>query len=513
MNTIIQIISNMGQGIIADLNLFTLLMILVGSIVGMVCAAVPGLTLITGVILALPFTYAMDSTNAIILLTSIYLAGTYGGAFPAILFKIPGDPIHVPLLWDGYPMARQGLAAKALGWTLVATVAGGLFSIILLVLVSAPLAQVALKFSSPEYFAIVFLGLTSVLFLGNVSLRHSIVSLALGLLIATVGVEGMFGVDRFTFGTPLLRGGIDYLNVLIGVYAVAEIFARLEFGFSAPSLDTASTATTTLPSFKELRPRLGTYLRSGIIGTFIGFVPGAGATIASFIGYGIEQQVGPNKKEMGKGAPEGILASQTAATASVGGALIPLLTMGIPGSGATAIILGAFLLHGIQPGPAIFLNNGPLIYAIYGSLFICVIMMIFLGFLSVRPLMKILQAPEAVTSSFILVLCMLGAYALRSNLQDVWMLLIFGVVGYFLNRFDYPTTPLVLGVILGPLAESSFLTTMISFKNDWTVLFTRPVSAVFMTVSILSLVVAILLPMWNKYKERKLNKAHSDQLP
>lgn len=504
MNTIIQILASLGQGIISDLNLYTLLMIVVGSIIGMVCAALPGLTLITGVILALPFTYAMDNTNAIILLTSIYLAGTYGGAFPAILFKIPGDPIHVPLLWDGYPMARQGLAAKALGWTLVATIAGGLFGIICLVLISAPLAHVALKFSSPEYFAIVFLGLTSVLFLGNVSLRHSLVSLALGLLVATVGVEGMFGVDRFTFGTPLLRSGIDYLNVLIGVYAVAEIFARMEFGFSSPSLDATSTVTTTLPSFKEFKSKFATYLRSSIIGTFIGFVPGAGATIASFIGYGVEQQIGANKSQMGKGAPEGLLSSQTAATASVGGALIPLLTLGIPGSGATAIILGAFLLHGIQPGPAIFLNNGPLIYAIYGSLLICLVVMIIEGFLSLKPLLKILQAPEAVTSAFILVLCMLGSYALRSNINDVWMLFIFGVLGYLMLKFDYPATPLVLGVILGPLAESSFLTTMISFQNDWTVFFTRPVSAVFMIASMASLIAAVSLPLWNKYKEKKL---------
>ncbi|HBW34021.1 tripartite tricarboxylate transporter permease [Desulfosporosinus sp. BICA1-9] len=501
MNTFIQILSSLGQGIIADLNLVTLLMILVGALVGMICAAVPGLTLITGIILVLPFTYVMDATNAIILLTAIYLAGTYGGAFPAILFKIPGDPIHVPLLWDGYPMARLGLGAKALGWTLVSTISGGLFAVILLVLVSAPLAVVALKFSSPEYFAIVFLGLTSVLFLGDASLRHSIVSLALGLLISTIGVDAMFGVDRFTFNTDLLRGGVDYLNVLIGVYAVAEILARMEQGFAAPSLKLVSKVKTTLPSFKEFSNLFPTYFRSSILGTFIGFVPGAGATIAAFLGYGVEKQVGKNRKQLGEGAPEGIMASQAAATSSVGGALIPLLTLGIPGSGATAILMGAFLLHGIQPGPGIFMNNGPLIYAIYGSLFLCLALMIILGFLSVRPLMTILKAPEAVTSSFILVLCMLGAYALRSNIQDVWILFVFGLVGYVLTRYNYPTTPLVLGAILGPLAESSFLTTMISFHNDWTVLFTRPVSAVFMILALISLLVAVLLPVLKRKKE------------
>lgn len=502
----LQLLTDLGGGFASNFNIATLSMILLGAIVGMLSGAVPGVTLVTGVVLALPFTYAMEPVNAIILLTAIYLSGTYGGALPAILFKIPGEPIHVPILWDGYPMQRQGDGAKALGWALLASVSGGLFAWILMVLVSAPLAKVALKFSSPEYFAIVFLGLTSVLFLGSNSIRRSLVSLSIGLIVATIGVDEMFGADRFTFNTAFLRTGIDYLNVLIGVYAISEIFGRMEQGFAAQSLIKGdSKSKTSLPGLRELRERTGTFTRSSLLGTFIGFVPGAGATIASFISYGLEKQFGKNRDKLGKGCPDGILASQSAATASVGGALIPLLTLGIPGSGATAIILGAFLLHGIQPGPGIFLSSGPLIYAIFASIILCLLAMIVLGYLSVRPLMSVLKAPEAVTSAFILALCMLGAYAIRQSITDVWILTIFGVIGYFMEKYEYPSTPLVLGTILGPLAESSFLTSMISFHNDWFIFFKRPVSALFMLVALTCLFVSVVLPMIKKKNKKESN--------
>ncbi|MEL7566910.1 MAG: tripartite tricarboxylate transporter permease [Dehalobacterium sp.] len=510
MNTIFDILVNSVNGILTCINPFSLFMIIGGLLLGMVTSALPGLTLITGIILVLPFTYSMDATNAIILITAIYLAGTYGGVFPAVLFKIPGDPTAVPLVWDGYPMAQKGQAALALGWTLYAAVFGGLFAAILMVLVSEPLAKVALSFSSPEYFAIVFLGLTSVLVLGSGKIRHSVVSLALGLLIASIGIDGMFGVDRFTFNTSLLRSGVDYLIVLVGIYAVAEIFARLEKGFGTSCFKLDKDVGTTMPSFREVRAQLPCLIRGSILGTFIGFIPGAGATVAAFLNYGVEKQYGHNRKMMGKGAPEGLISTQTGATGSVGGALIPLLTLGIPGSGATAIILGAFMMHGIQPGPGIFFTNGDMIYAIYASLFIGLLLMAIMGYLAVKPVIKVLQAPEAVTAAFILVLCCIGSFALRNNIQDVWMLFIFGMLGYLLDRFEYPIAPLVLGVILGPLAERSFLTTMVSFHNDCTVFFTRPISGVFMIISIVSLLVAVFLPLWKEYKQ---NTSIEDNVP
>ncbi|MHB8916568.1 MAG: tripartite tricarboxylate transporter permease [Desulfocucumaceae bacterium] len=495
------ILYHLGMGFIHSLSPVTLMLLVMGVLIGLITGILPGLTVVMGVILVLPFTYPMDATNAIIVLTAIYIGGTYGGAFTSILFKIPGEPIHVPLLWDGYPMARKGQAAKALGWTLYGAIGGGLVAAIIMVIVSEPFAKVALSFSTPEYFAIVFLGLTSVIVLGTSTVRQAVVSLAIGLLVSTVGVDDVYGSERFTFGSAILRDGIDYLTVMVGTYAVAEVLTRLEEGFVSPTLQQIGKVKTTFPTWLEFRQRIGLFLRSIGIGTIIGAVPGAGATVASFVSYGIEKQYGKNRKEMGKGAPEGILSSQTAATASVGGALIPLLTLGIPGSGCTAVILGAFLLHGIQPGPQVFATSLDMVYTIYASVFLALAIMAVIGYLAVKPMCKVLDAPESVSSAFIMVLCFIGAFTIRNNISDVWMMVVFGLIGYIMERYNYPIAPLVLGAILGPLAERAFMTTMISFSNDWTVFFTRPISGVIMFISILSLLFTIVYPMLQKRRQ------------
>jgi putative tricarboxylic transport membrane protein len=497
-----EILSHFVSGIMQTLSPVTFSLLVIGIILGLIAGVLPGLTVVMGVILILPFTYPMDTTNAIIILTAIYIAGTYGGAFTSILFKIPGEPIHVPLLWDGYPMARKGQVAKALGWTLYAAIGGGLLAALVMVSVSEPFAKVALSFSTPEYFAIVFLGLTSVIVLGTGNIRQAVVSLALGLLLATVGVDDIYGAQRFTFGTAILRDGIDYLTVMVGTYAVAEVISRLEYGFVSPNLEQAGKIKTTFPTFKEYRSRIGVFLRSTVIGTIIGAVPGAGATVASFVSYGVEKQYGKNRDEMGKGAPEGIVACQTAATASVGGALVPLLTLGIPGSGCTAVILGAFLLHGIQPGPQIFITSPDMVYAIYGSVFVGLAVMAVIGYFAVKPLCRVLDAPEALTSAFIMVLCFIGGFTIRNNITDVWMMVIFGLVGYFMERYNYPIAPLVLGAILGPIAERAFMTTMISYSNDWTIFFTRPISGVIMILSIVSILLTLASPILRKRKRQ-----------
>lgn len=489
------VLQNLGMGFVHAMSPVTLALLLLGVIIGLLAGVLPGLTLVMGVILLLPFTYPMEATNAIIILTAVYIGGTYGGAFTSILFKIPGEPIHVPLLWDGYPMTRRGQAAKALGWTLYAALGGGLAAGILMVVVSKPFAKVALSFSTPEYFSIVFLGLTSVIVLGTKSVRQAVVSLLIGLTIATVGVDDVYGAERFTFGTSILRDGIDYLTVMVGAYAVAEVLSRLEEGFVSPSLQQVGKIQTSFPSFKEVRGSLALFFRSVGIGSIVGAVPGAGATVASFVSYGVEKQYGKNRKEMGNGAPEGIVASQSAATASVGGALIPLLTLGIPGSGATAVILGAFLLHGIQPGPQVFATSPAMVYTIYASVFLSLFMMSLIGYLAVKPLCKVLDAPEALTSAFIMVLCFVGAFTIRNNISDVWMMVIFGLIGYCMERFNYPIAPLVLGSILGPLAERAFMTTMISYSNDWTVFFTRPISGTVMVISFAGLFFTLLYPV------------------
>lgn len=478
-----------------------LMVLALGLVLGLLVAVLPGLTLVMGVVLALPFTYKMGLTPAIILLTAMYVSGTYGGAFTAILFRIPGEPIDVPLLWDGFAMARRGAPAKALGWTLFGALGGGLVSALVLVLLSEPVARIALTFSAPEFLAILLFGLSSVVSLGGGSLGNALISLFLGLTIATVGIDETYGAERFAFGIPMLADGIEYLLVMVGAYGLGEVFTRLEQGFRGANADAGGSAgiRTELPQLAELLATKAAFLRSCVIGILVGIVPGAGATIASFVSYGAEAQYGKRRQELGSGIPEGILAPQTAATASVGGALIPLLTMGIPGSGATAIILAAFLLKGVQPGPQVFVNSGETVYAIFASLFVAVAGMCLLGYFAIKLLVRVLAFPEAVVSAFVVMFCFVGAFAARNNLTDLYVITAFGVLGYLFERFRFPIAPMVLGSILGPLAENAYMTTMISHGNDWTVLFTRPVACVVMLLGI----GALVFPLARQWRESR----------
>ena len=488
----LDLITQLGIGFVNCATPINLAMLVIGIVIGLLIGVLPGLTLVMGVALALPFTYRMDVTASIVLLTAMYVSGTYGGAFTAILFRIPGEPIDVPMLWDGYTMGRRGQAAKALGWTLVAAFGGGIISAIVMVLLTQPLAKFALRFSSPEYFTTLLFGLSSVVALGRGALANALISLSVGVLIGTVGTDPIYGAYRFTFGSPLLADGIEFLVVMVGAYGVGEVLSRLETGFASKPIEKIEHARTELPSFREMSAVKVPFLRSSLLGIVIGIIPGAGATIASFVSYGVESQFGRRKEQMGTGIAEGIVAPQAAATASVGGALVPLLALGIPGSGATAIILGAFMLHGVQPGPQVLVTSAAMVYTIFASLFLGLGLMCLIGYFAIRPLVKILDFPEAIVSTYVLILCFIGALSIRNSVTDLWLMIGFGVLGYLFERWKFPVAPLVLGVILGPLAEESFKNSMISFSNDWTVFFTRPIAGTMMTLTILVLVLPLL---------------------
>jgi putative tricarboxylic transport membrane protein len=488
----LDVLAQLGGGFVALLAPLNLAMLAIGLVLGLLVAVLPGLTLVMGVVLALPFTYGLGIVPAIILLTAMYVSGTYGGAFTAILFRIPGEPIDVPLLWDGYEMARRGEPARALGWTLFAALGGGLISACVMVALSAPVAHFALTLSSPEYFAIILFGLTSVVSLGGGSLANALISLCLGLLIATVGVDGTYGAERFAFGIPVLLDGIEYLLVMVGAYGLGEVFTRLARGYATTRVGELGRLRTTLPRLGEISAIKTSFLRSTLIGIAVGIVPGAGATIASFVAYGAEGQYGRRRNQLGTGIPEGIVAPQAAATSSVGGAMIPLITMGIPGSGATAIILGAFLLHGMQPGPQVFTTSAHVVYPIFAAVFAAVLGMCALGYLAIKALVRVLELPEAIVSTFVVLFCFIGAFAARNNVTDLYVIAAFGVIGYLFERFRFPIAPMVLGAILGPLAENAFMTMMISHANDWLVLFRRPVSATVLALALAALAVPIV---------------------
>jgi len=497
------VMHQLGLGFLQLATPANALSLFVGLVVGMLVAVLPGLTLVMGVVLALPFTYGMGVTPSIILLTAMYLSGTYGGAFTSILFRIPGEPLDVPLLWDGYPMARQGQPALALGWTLLAALWGGLITAVSAVVLAVPFAKFALRFDAPEYFAIVIFGLTGVVALGGASMAKALISLCIGLLLATVGVDDTYGADRFTFHVPILKDGIEYLTVMVGAYGLGEVLARMEQGFVTPPMDGNRKIVTHLPKWREIWALRPTIARSSLIGIICGIVPGAGATVGSFVAYGTEAQYGKRRDKLGTGIPEGIVAPQVASTATVGGHMVPLLALGIPGSGATAVILGAFLLHGVQPGPQIFQTEGAMVYTIFASMFVAVIGMCLLGYFAIKPLVRVLALPEAITSAFVALFCFVGAYSARNSITDLWMIVIFGIVGYLFERNRFPIAPMVLGCILGPVAETAFMTSMIAYKNDWTVFFTRPISGTVMVLTILALAWPIIRHLRRTIREAR----------
>ncbi len=484
---------------IGSMSLYLWVLVIVGVLAGLLVGVLPGLTFVMGVLLLVPFTYSMGPEAALVLLVALYVAGTYGGALTSILIKIPGEPNNVPLLWDGYTMTRQGRAAEALGWAATAALVGGLAAWALLTFAARPFASVALNLAAPEYFAIVMLGLASVLLLAEKSLIPAVSAMLVGMLVATVGVHETTGAVRYDFGVPILRDGVDYLIVMIGVYALGEVITRFSENFSGGANQEVGSVRTTVPGLRALRQRSGSFLRGTLMGSVMGTVPGAGATVASFVSYNLEKRFGKFKDDVGKGSPNGIIGPQAASTATVGGALIPLLVLGIPGSAAAAVLLGVFLLHNVQPGPRIFVEQSELVYTIFGALLISLFLMFAVGILAARPLIRLLSVPEVYISAFVVLFAFIGAFSLRQSISDVWIMTAFGIIGFFMQRWDYPIAPLVLGAILGPLAENYFLTAMISSANDWTVFFTRPISGPLMAI-------LIALTVWLVYRSFRINR-------
>jgi putative tricarboxylic transport membrane protein len=343
--------------------------------------------------------------------------------------------------------------------------------------------------------------------LATSSLTNAFISLFIGLIIGTVGIDSTYGAERFTFDQPLLAGGINYITVLVGAYGLGEVFTRFGQVLRRETGPKSSAKIEThLPNWAELWGLRSTILRSSALGTILGVVPGAGAVITSFVAYGIEAQYGRRGNKLGSGIPEGIVAPQIASTASVAGHMVPLLALGIPGSGATAVILGAFLLHGVQPGPQIFISQPEIAYSILSSLFVGVLGMCLMGYLWIRLVVKVLEVPQPVILSIVVLFCVLGAYAERNDVADVAMVVVFGVVGYLFELFRFPIAPMVLGTILGPIAETSFLRSMIRYNNDWTIFFREPLCCALLILAVFTFVV----PLYSSIRKQRIQPASTD---
>lgn len=478
-----ELLSPLAAGFLHALEPLNFGLILLGLAVGVVAGALPGITMVNAIVLVLPFSYLMGIVPALLLMIGVYCGGVFGGSITAILFNIPGDPMNVPTAWEGFRLNRQGQARYALGLAIMASAVGGLASALVLALFAPPFARIALGFSSVEFFAIVAFGLASVTVLGQGSRSGALIALAAGMLLGTVGTEPQYGVERFVFGIPFLRPGIDFVTVLIGLFAIGEVLDELAGG--RPPLVRGDAPARTLPLLPVLAlwPLRGALARGTAVGIAVGGLAGAGATVSSFVAYGLERLRSREPERFGTGHPGGLVAAESANNGSTGGAMIHLLTLGIPGSAATAVMMGAFLIHGLQPGPLLFTRQSEQVYTLIAGMILANLLMVAVGYLAAAGFAAILRVPAPVLNTFIVVFCFLGAFALRNDLADVWLAMLFGILGWVMRRWDLPVPPLVMGVILGPMAEQYFLTSMVSHANDLTVFLRRPVSAVVLALA------------------------------
>lgn len=460
------------------------LLMLVGTSLGIVVGAIPGLTGTMLISLTLPLTFTMAPLHAIVLLISMYVGSISGGLISATLLRMPGTPASIMTTLDGYPMARAGKAARALGLGIAASFVGGTLSWIVLVLLTRPLADLAAGFGPFEKFSLVMMALVLIAAVSQGSLLRGLIAGLLGMLVAMPGVDPALGVLRLTFGVNALDAGFDLVPVLIGVFAVSQIIQdAIEIDRTPRTMFAVRTRDVLLPLSDWTRHGVN-MIRSSVIGTWIGILPGIGANIASVMAYAFARRASRRPEEFGRGSEEGIVASETANNASVGGALVPLIAMGIPGSIIDAILLGAFAMHALTPGTLLFRNNPDLVVAMMGSALIANIMMFVIMVLTAKYIARLCMVPRAMLLPLIMFFCVVGTYALRGNMFDVWVMLAFGLVGLALEKCRIPLGPFVIGLVLAPIAETSLRSALMISAGSLEPLFTRPVSAVFMLVAI-----------------------------
>jgi putative tricarboxylic transport membrane protein len=484
----LELLHNLGEGLAFVMGVVPILIITLGVAMGIIAGATPGLSPSMGVALLVPFTYAMSPTLALILLVAIYIAANYGGSITAVTINAPGTPSSVVTAFDGYPLTKKGKPGLALGVSLVASTVGGIIGTLILIFFSGPLAKFALKFHPAEYFALAIFGLTTVASLGGKNWIKAFIAAMFGLLLNTIGIDPISGVSRFTFGISFLYDGFALIPALIGLFALSEIFKQLESGdFSSQKVKAGKQEWPTAGAYWKLR---NTIVRSSLMGTIIGIFPGAGATIAAFISYDVAKRVSKHPEEFGEGSLEGVAAAEGANSSSVGGALIPLLTLGIPGSASTAVLIGALMIHDLTPGPQLFISNPDIIYGLLASLLLANIILLVLGFFGSRLWIKVTTIPKTVLFPLIFAVSIIGSFAVRNSFFDVAACLAFGVFGWILRRYNYPVAPIILGMVLGNIAETNFIRAIM--MGGWTVFFTRPLSLGMLVVAVASFTVPLI---------------------
>lgn len=482
----------------------TILLIAGGVLLGIIFGSIPGLSATMAIALCLPMTYGMVPINGMALLVGLYIGGISGGLVAAILLRIPGTPSSVATCFDGYPLAAKGQAGKALGVGIFFSFLGTVFGIVVLMLVAPSLARVALKFSFYEYFAVGVFSMTMMAGLISGSIVKGLASGAIGMLFAMVGAAPIDGIPRLTFGFHALDGGFDILPILIGMFAISEIIKSAR--------ERNASKMTVLQDFKikgfgftfaEFKSQIVNFFRSAVIGTFIGILPGIGGGTSNILAYTAAKNSSKYPEKFGTGIIDGIVASETANNATIGGALVPLLTLGIPGDAATALLLGGLTIHGITPGPLLFNTEADLVYGIFVICLVANLMMLIIEYGGIKVFARVLMVPKYILMPIIMVLCVVGAYGLNNRLFDVWAILFFGILSYLLEKFKFPLTPIILGFILGSTIETNLRRGLIASQGSYLPFLTHPICVTFLAISLVVVILSARKEL-RLYNEKKI---------
>jgi putative tricarboxylic transport membrane protein len=493
------IVSGLLHGFQVALTLNNLVMCVVGVVLGTVIGVLPGLGPPATIAMLLPLTMKLEPTGAMIMLAGIYYGAKYGGSTTSILLNVPGESSSVVTCIDGYAMARKGRAGPALGMAAIASFIAGTFGVVALMLVAPPLAKLSLAFSAPEYFALMVLGLAMVVLLSGESLTKALLAMFLGLWIASMGTDIFSATSRFTFGQVELMGGIDFIIVAIGVFAVGEVLGNMEPAKAPDMLPVPKGLRNLMPTWEDMRKCRFAFVNGSVVGFLIGILPGAGSTIASFMSYGIEKAVSKHPEEFGHGAIEGVAAPEGANNAETGGALVPLLTLGIPGSGTTAILLAALILWGFKPGPLFIQDSPELFWGLVASMYIGNVLLLILNLPLVAVFAQLLKLPAYMMYPLILGVSIVGVYTSSNSMFQLGLLCGFGLLGYLMRKLDYPTAPLVLGLVLGDLMEKALRQSLMMSQGSISILF-RPIPSALLVVAAVLLVV----PLFRKFNAARL---------
>lgn len=493
--------NNFLEGLMTSLEPMNILWVIIGGFLGTIVGMLPGLGPATAVAVLIPITFGMEPISAIILMAAIYYGAMYGGSRSSILLNTPGDGSAIAATFDGYPMAQKGQAGEAMAISAVASFIGGIMAVIGFIFLAEPLANFALKFGPAEYFLLMLLTLSAIVSLSIGKMIKGFLAMSLGLLLSTVGIDTQTGVYRFTLGIPHFSEGIDFLIVIIGVYAIGEVLYNF---LMIDHLKKEKKKVGKIWFSKEQWKRSKwPILRSGPLGFIIGVLPGAGGSIASMISYSTEKQISKKPEEFGKGAVEGLAAPESANNAASVGAMIPLLTMGIPGSGTTAVMLGALIMLGIKPGPLLFENDPTTVWSLINSMFIGNIALVIINILLVGVLVKILDTPAKVLYPIIVLLAFIGTYTLSYSAIDFFLLLVFGLFGLMLKVLDFPIAPLVLALIVGADMEQNFRKAVLSSNGSMDIFLASPISITLIFLTILSISYPAIVKFFQRRKERK----------